>query len=288
MQFHFRRIFGFLLIRIIVGFIVIVCSVLFTESLGRSVLDRLLHSEEIKNLFVAIVESALAITAYIVFFQWVERRKINELRRKDFFKLASLGFAIGIFLQASIILVIYLGGYYKIEMVNPAGFLLPGFSMSLTAGFIAELMIRGVFFRILEEKLGTTIMLFLMVLIFAILHMGMPGANPISVSATAIQAGLLLSAAYVATRSLWVPIFLHFAYDFAEPGIFGGINPGISSGKSLFTTVISGNKLISGGLSGPQNSIQGLIFCLVASFIFLYIAKKKNRIIPSINMRPVR
>lgn len=31
----------------------------------------------------------------------------------------------------------------------------------------------------------------------------------------------MLGAAYVATRTLWVPIGLHLAWNFAETGIFG-------------------------------------------------------------------
>ena len=35
---------------------------------------------------------------------------------------------------------------------------------------------------------------------------------------------------------LWLPIFLHFAWDFAEPGVFGAINPGITIDQSLLTS----------------------------------------------------
>jgi len=76
-----------------------------------------------------------------------------------------------------------------------------------------------------------------------------------------------------------MPIFLHFAWDFAEPGIFGGINPSISIDKSLFTSKISGASILTGGQMGPQNSIQSLLFCLIAAIIFLWLAKQKNHFI---------
>ena len=123
------------------------------------------------------------------------------------------------------------------------------------------------------------ISLVLMVIIFAIAHEGSPGASFVTVASTVVYAGLLLSAAYVVSRSLWLPVFLHFAYDLAEPGIFGGINPGIHTDRSLITAAITGNKLISGAEAGPQNSLQGLILCLLVSLVFLIRAWKKNQFI---------
>jgi hypothetical protein len=279
MQLIYNKKFGFLLIRIVAGIALIVGAVILTESAGRWMLDKTSLVENIKNLIVAIIESFLALQAYIVLYRNAENRPINELQRKDFPKMALAGFAIGLLLQALIVTVIYLAGHYSIEKINPVNYLLPAFSMSLIAGFVGELVIRGIVFRIVEEILGTIPTLILMVMIFVILHAGAPGASLLSVSVTCIQAGLLLSAVYVASRSLWLPIFLHFAYDFAEPGIFGGINPGIHADKTLFTSMITGNSLISGGVAGPQNSIQGLIFCLLASFIFLRYARKNNQFI---------
>jgi hypothetical protein len=98
----------------------------------------------------------------------------------------------------------------------------------------------------------------------------------VSVLSTAIQAGLLLSAAYAFTRSLWFVIFFHFAWDLTEPGIYGGINPGNRVESSLLTSKISGPDLLTGGILGPQNSIQSLLFCLITSFIFITLARKRK------------
>jgi len=94
-----------------------------------------------------------------------------------------------------------------------------------------------------------------------------------------MQAGFMLPAAYVFSRSLWLPIFLHFSWDFAEPGIFGGINPSTSLTEGLYTSKITGNSLLTGGETGPQDSLQSLIFCLLTGIIFLLLAKQKNNFI---------
>jgi hypothetical protein len=94
-----------------------------------------------------------------------------------------------------------------------------------------------------------------------------------------MQAGFMLPAAYVFSRSLWLPIFLHFSWDFAEPGIFGGINPSTSITQSLFTSKITGSSLLTGGQTGPQDSLQSLILCLLTGVLFLLLAKRKNNFI---------
>jgi hypothetical protein len=74
---------------------------------------------------------------------------------------------------------------------------------------------------------------------------------------------------------------MHFAWDFAEPGIFGAINPGNSIEKSLFTCNVSGPDIFTGGPLGPDNSIESLLLCLMAGIFFLWLAwGGKNFIFP--------
>ena len=68
----------------------------------------------------------------------------------------------------------------------------------------------GIVFRLLEQQTGTVIALLVFIILFAILHINVKGATLTSVGATAMQAGLLLPAADVYSRNLWLPIFLHF------------------------------------------------------------------------------
>jgi len=221
----------------------------------------------------------MALLSYILLFRFYEKRTITELSLKGFWKNAVIGFLTGFILQSLLILIIYMTGGYSIIRVNPISFLLPAFTTALTAGFVAEIIIRGVIFRLTEENLGTVITLIIFTLLFAVLHSNSKGATFLSVLSTSIQAGFLLSAAFVFSRSLWLPIFLHFAWDFTEPGIYGAINPGNAIDKSLFTSEIIGPKLLTGGELGPQNSIQSAILCLMAGLLFLLLAERKNHFI---------
>ncbi len=273
------KILQYPLTKIVIGLVLIAGLVFFTEWSGRRLLEFVHISQVSKNVLIAIADSTIALAAYIILFKYYERRQITELSFSNFAKYAITGFATGLILQSLFILVIFITGNYIVNGVNSISFLIPAFATSITAGFVSEIMIRGIAFRLIEKEFGTINTLILFIILFAIFHINIEGANILSVLATAMQAGFVLSAAYVFTRSLWFTIFLHFAWDFAEPGIFGAINPGNSIGQSLFSSQISGPWILTGGQLGPQNSIQALILCTFTGLLFVWMAHKKGNLI---------
>lgn len=276
-----QKFLHFFLVKIIVGIAVIVAVVFLTQTFGQILLAKTSLSENAQNFILALLNSGFALAVYIFLFRVYEKRKITELSISNFLSFASLGFISGFILQSLFVLIIFLFAQYSILHVNTINNVMPAFNASLTAGFVAELLIVGIFFRLMEEGLGTIIALVILTIIFLIIHANAPNATWLSVINTALQAGILLPATYVVSRSLWFTIFMHFAWDFAEPGIYGGINPGNNINESLLTSKISGSDIITGGLNGPQNSIQSFIICLIVSVILLSIAKRKSKFIKS-------
>ncbi len=275
----FNKILFFFITKIVIGIAAIAGAVILIESALRPLLEKIKISDELINGIVGISEALAALLIYIFLFSFYEKRKITELSSSTFGSNANLGFFTGFLLQSSFIFVIFIAGDFTIVQVNPFSNMLPAFIMALTAGFVAEIIIIGIVFRLIEKQFGTAVSITIMIIIFIIAHSGVKDGNLISVLSTSINAGLLLPAAYVFSRSLWLPIFIHFAWDFTEPGIYGAINPSISITKSLFDSKITGSRLITGGPLGPQNSIQALIICLVLGFIFLRLAKRKNHLL---------
>lgn len=271
---QFNKLAHFFLVKIVIGLLVIGCAVALVEFGGRYLLKALPLTESFTNFLVAFLQGIIAVTSYKLLFHAYEKRQILELSRSTCSKYAYMGFAMGLILQTSFIIVIYLAGGYAIIRSNPFSAVLPAFITALSAGFVAEILIRGVCFRILEEKLGTALSMAILTMLFALIHSRVPGANFLSVLATAAQAGFLLSAAFVLTRSLWFTIFIHFAWDFTEPGIFGAINPGNNVSGSLFTSVITGSPLITGGINGPQNALPALVICIILGGLFLWMANR--------------
>jgi membrane protease YdiL (CAAX protease family) len=271
-----KKILFFPVTKIIIGLASVVGAVALSQWLCGLIPG---IPENLKNGIAGISDALAALLAYCLLYSNYENREIEELGWKAFRRYALPGFITGLAIQSFAVLVIYLGGGYTVVGINPFSFLYPSFIMALTAGFVAEIVIRGVLFRLMEEKLGTMISLLISIILFAILHMGKNDATVYSILSVALQAGLLLGAVFVYTRSLWFSIFLHFAWDFAEPGIFGGINPGISIDTSWINSRISGPTWLSGGLSGPGSSLPAALCCLAISMLLLSKAKQRNHII---------
>jgi uncharacterized protein len=91
-----------------------------------------------------------------------------------------------------------------------------------------------------------------------------------------MQAGILLSAVYILNRGLCLLIFLHFSWDFAEPGIFGAINPANTVAQSLLTSKIAGSVFLTGGQFGSTkfNPITNTLF---SCCIIIYTSGKTKK-----------
>src|SRR5215467_11727225 len=150
-----QKIFQSPLIKIIIGILLVASVVALIEFFRQLVLDKSSLTDDIKNIIVAAIQISLALITYIFLFRGIEKRKIIELSTSSFWLNAVRGILTGIILQGLIILVMYIFDGYKILLVNPLSYILPALISSLVAGFVAEILIRGIFFRIVEQELGT-------------------------------------------------------------------------------------------------------------------------------------
>src|SRR5690349_8287471 len=91
-----KRILHFTITKMIIGGAIVIGAVALIESLGRSLIDKTKLSTDLKNIIIAVIESALAITCYVVLFKHYEERKIKELSASTFLKNALLGFFMGL------------------------------------------------------------------------------------------------------------------------------------------------------------------------------------------------
>jgi membrane protease YdiL (CAAX protease family) len=274
------KVFRFPLTRLVLGVLVVLGAVALGEFIKQQLAGPVEGAHPATEFFASLFQVALAVTSYIVLFRFYEKRNITEMGLANFPRHALAGFSAGLIIQSLAVLVLFLTGGYQVLRVNGFSSLLPGITFGMVAGLVAEIFLRGIGFRLLEEWLGTTITLVGFFLLFIVMHIRQPGATVLSVCSIAAQGGLLLSAAWVFTKNLWMPIFLHFAWDLAEPGIFGGANPGTTLDKSILVSRVSGSPLVTGGPFGPGSSLQAAICCLVLSAWLLGMAWQKNKFIP--------
>ena len=273
------KILYFPLTKIIIGLFVLGIVLYAGQTITHKILPSFVHDEDLRNLIDGIIAAVLALLAYIHLFRFYENRSITELAINGLLKNLALGILIGAMLQTLTIGVIYIYGGYRVESINPLYYLLPPLTMGITSAVIEEIMMRGIIFRILEEKLGSYLALVLSALLFGFLHLTNPNSSLIVALGLAIQAGLLLGVAYMYSRSLWLPIAIHFAWNFTQSAVFGARVSGITLSKTLITSTISGHLLITGGAFGPEGSVQATLFSLILTTFLFLVCRKKGHII---------
>ena len=133
-------------------------------------------------------------------------------------------------------------------------------------------------YRITEEWLGTWWAIGISAVLFGLIHLTSAGATLFSALAVALQAGVLLAAAYALTHRLWLALGIHVGWDFANDGIFGVGVAGQSSQsiKGLLQANLNGPSLFTGGTMGVEASLITLVVMLIASFVLLRMARQKG------------
>ncbi|MCJ7434908.1 MAG: CPBP family intramembrane metalloprotease [Anaerolineales bacterium] len=152
------------------------------------------------------------------------------------------------------------------------------FALAVLSGVFEEILFRGILFRIVEESLGTWLSLLFSALLFGLLHLGNPNATLWAAIAIAMEAGILLAAAFIVTRRLWLVIGIHFAWNFTQGGIFS-ISVSGNQVDGLLQATLTGPELLAGGAFGAETSIFAVIVCLAAGVYFIWKALKKGEFV---------
>ena len=226
-------------------------------------------------LIAAVVGAVVLVIGYRLLVRWTEHRAAGELGAARALPHFIGGALIGFVLFASVYAILWAYGAVKFNGWNVSSALAMEAAAALLAGIGEELIFRGGVFRLIEEGFGTLIALVLSGALFGAIHAANPGATLESSAAIALEAGILLAAAYLLTRSLWLPIGLHFGWNFTEGGIFGAA---VSGGKShgLINATLSGPQLITGGAFGPEASLPAVCVCVIAAIVMLVLAIQRG------------
>ena len=215
---------------------------------------------------------------YAGYVRLLERRPLMELAAAGAQRNAARGILLGAALFCTTMLVLKILGAWEYTGTNPLSAIAYPLVGALFAGIVEETVVRGLLFRLLEESLGSWIALALSALVFGLLHAFNPGASVVSTAAIALEAGVLLAAAYMYTRSLWFVMGLHFAWNFTEGGVFATPVSG-GAPEGVFGVRFSGADLLTGGGFGPEASLPAVIICLAAGIVFVVLAARAGRIV---------
>ena len=135
---------------------------------------------------------SLAMWIYIGFGRFIERREISDLALNPGLKELGIGMLVGSGLYTLGVLVLIVLGYGRIEGMNPVVVMIPALYQACSAGFLEELLFRGVLYRIVEEWLGSWVSVVVSSVVFGAVHLMNPDATLTGAIFISIEAGLLL------------------------------------------------------------------------------------------------
>jgi len=221
-----------------------------------------------------------AVLAYAFLVGVIERRRPAELSLRGLLPGVSAGLGLGALLFIVVMGVLWLAGSYHVDGTGfPPHWLALVLMVGPGAGIAEEIMFRGVLFRIVEEGLGTWAGLLVSALAFGAVHLGNPHATVWSGLAIAIEAGVLFALVYHVTRSLWLCMGLHAAWNVMEGPVFGASVSGLPP-MGWVHAHLDGPAWLSGGTFGPENSLVTVLACVLLASGFLVVALRRGSLVP--------
>ncbi len=267
-------------------------AILLAIGLPLFVIFRLAHlhidpNRERGGLTVEFCFAAAATLGYAVVTRRIDRRTLSDagLAAQGFFSETGMGLLIGGGVFSAIIAMMGAFRLYHTGGINPHFRPALPLELFLCIAVFQEVAVRGCIFQTLERSYGSGIALVASSLFFGLMHLGIPvsgltaGQMLVGPLFLSLETGLLFSAAYLLTRRLWLPIGLHWGWNFFETSIYGTANSGAweDDPNTLFAGHTHGPFLLTGGAFGPEASVIGLCLGSFAGLLLLRLAIRRGQ-----------
>jgi len=273
-----RRIWEFPLVAMLVALVLVAAAILATQ-LVFNWLDR----ESFSPAMQAILPAAFAVGLVFLVCKFGISR-LGRTPRDDLpldiapaHLLAGLGIGFAIFAIAVAIAAAL--GVYRVTgwgtLEGWLGFLMAG---GVVAGFVEEVLFRGVIFRWVEEFAGSWVALLVSGGLFGLAHITNDNATLFSSVAIAVEAGLLLGAAYMLTRSLWLAVGIHAGWNLTQGLVFDVSVSGFDV-NGIVAAELSGPAWLTGGDFGLEASVIALVVATSAGVWMLVKAARQGEIV---------
>ena len=277
-----RRIIAFPLTLLVLGFVWIT-ALASGVGQGYQLLGFARNTPE--KALGAVIMAAAVILGYKAFKRWVERAPDTELPLTGALPELAAGIAIGAALFSVMTGIVWLLGGIEFLGVRGAEQIWTMLAIAIVSGVVEEVMFRGIVLRHLESMIGTWGALALTSALFGLLHITNEDATWWSSLAIALEAGILLGAAFLLTRRLWLAIGIHAAWNFTQGWVFSVPVSGGDAPLGLLITRRIGPDWLTGGDFGLEASVVAMVVATGAGVALLVFAARQGRIKPPLWVR---
>jgi membrane protease YdiL (CAAX protease family) len=265
-----QRILRFPLVRIILGLVCCMLPFLLIQAGATHFFEEKLYSR-MGQLFGALV----GCLSYAIYVSRIERRAVSELGLKGALGEYGAGFVLGgLMVCVSVACIAALGGLHALSLAPGSIIMLP-LLMHITVGLIEEMILRGIFFRVVQESVGSSLALLVSGLVFGAMHLVNENISVLGIANVA-AAGVFFAAAFLLTGRLWLCAALHAGWNFVQDGIFSLAVSGHKVKEGLLATELSGPDWLTGGAFGIEGSAIDLMLVVLASAAVVMLAQRRG------------
>jgi len=233
-----------------------------------------------------LLAALLGLGGYLLYVRRIERRQATELALAGWGREALTGAALGTLLFLVALGLIAAAGNYHVSGIGSWQAVAKSVTEMLFVATVEEVLFRAVLFRIPERSIGTWPALILSSAIFALAHLPNHDITVLALATTAL-AGVLFTGAYLVTRRLWLPIGLHFAWNFVSSGVLSLPTSG-NPARGLLQGSLSGPEWLTGGAYGVEGSLVTLVLFAGASALLLRRAAGAGHLLSRAAVRGVQ
>ncbi len=236
----------------------------------------------------SLLGAVYAILAAVLIVRFFERRSLVVLgfdSDRPLRRLAS-GAGLTIIVAGALFGLLAVTGGYRATTAHPFGGSIAGDLLYWLANFLfvavfEEIAFRGIVTRLLERVFGTGITLVVSAVAFGAAHAQNQNSTIIGVVGTA-AAGLLLSAVYLLTRSLWIVIGIHWAWNMLESAVFGVPVSGQPFPAVVLNGQMTGPSWWNGGTFGPECGLAAMLVLMPILFLVLRNLFRSDQVVAPI------
>lgn len=271
-----RRIIAFPLTLMILGF---ACITAIGIAVGQAYELLGFARNTPQKAFGAVLMAVAVVAGYKAFKRWVEREADTEFPAQNAVSELATGLLFGTLLFTAMTGIVALLGGFEVLGLRGAGQIWSMLAVAIVSGTIEETLFRGVLLRQLEKLIGTPGALVITSALFGLGHIVNPGATWFSSFAIALEAGILLGAAYLYTRRLWLAVGIHAAWNFTQGWVFSIPVSGGDTPLGLLITRRVGPDWLTGGDFGLEASVIALLVATAAGIVLLVLAYRRGHFI---------
>lgn len=281
------------LVLALTALVIIVPITLLLNALGYPPVNQVPY--DLAGLARKTISVGLTVSLFVVG-TWAWRRFLGkrdmaslglDLRRHCFTELG-IGLLVGVGLMGAIFVVELLMGWIDVQglawQLRPsheafAALYFAVISM-IEVAVMEEILVRGYLLQTLEEWIGLPSAVIISSAFFGVIHLLNPTATGwvnYVIPFTLTLGGVMFAMAYLARRSLWLPIGLHFAWNLCEYDVFA-LTGASTKQASVFVTHIPGPSFWVGlpnSAFGPEVGALGVLAMLSGIGLFWFLRKQK-------------